>query len=661
MATQTVTIYGSGSAKTDVTKPNTVNTKETTIRAVGDYDNRVEGFEKFVPPESIRGKKVVSAILYIYTQYDYYAAPQGAAIYPIIEDWDPSKTSYANSPNHYVYPSVSTANHGTGFAWESIDIIKEISPHFSTDFVLEYAALAASFGIDVSYGVYYTSNSNYKPYIVVTVRDNEGGLQPTLLSPKDGIFHNNKNGVTVEWENSIIEGTIRPVTQSKAVITWSYDNITKTATINGTGTSYTIPASELPEQGTVTWKVEVTANAGNTNASTTSTFTTTDSVSYASPSSPVNEYIDGSKEVDFSWTYSISTGTMAERADFQISTNNGVTWEDLGTATDGGPYTAAPNTLPAGNVLWRVRSYNTDDVAGPWSDPAAIVVRRAPNAPIIAGITTIPQPIVSWQAEGQQAYQLQVGDWDSGTVYGTAKSAQVPYAMPEGPALVRLRIQNSFGLWSDWSTAEVTIANQRGEPIAVRTRVVLGGVRLTWAIEGDYPTYAILRDGKEIATVAGKEYTDYTGIGRSRYTVRGINTDSTYTDSADVVEILRPHAGLIAREGVWDWMTLDRRIGSRPAHSGSQQEDATLTWYSGRALPVAEISGHRQVSVQYDYTLPSLSELEKLRAMSGTKVVYKHRDGELFRGLLGNLSWSRNRGRWDVSFTITEVDDGPVF
>lgn len=656
MANQTVTIYGSASAYTSDNTPNKADTTKKTI-AVGGQSWEgpyVQGYEKFVAPASIRGKRAVSAVLHVYArrkQLSFIETVAGNDIYSIAHDWDPSKTTDNNSPS--VSDGIDIDDLGSSFAWHEYTMN-------TSKFAM--AAKMASFGVLFhNYFEYYTSNSNYKPYIVVTVQDNGGGLQPTLVSPKNGVFKDKRNGVTVQWNNSAIQGTIEPDAQTKAVITWSYDNTTKTETINGTATTYTIPAANLPNTGTVTWKVAVTDSAGNTKTSTTATFITTDTTCYAYPSSPVNEYIDGSKAVTFAWTRSISTGSAANGADFQVSTNNGISWQDLGHTTGSASYTAAANTLPAGNVLWRVRGYNSNDTAGPWSDPAAIVVRRAPDTPLITEVTTVPQPTVSWQVEGQQAYQLQVGGWDSGTVYGTEKSAQVPYALPNGTAQVRLRIQNSFGLWSDWATAEVTIANQPGEPITAKTRVVLGGVRLTWATEGDYPTYAILRDGKEIATVAEKEYTDYTGIGRSRYTIRGLNADSTYTDSPPVVEILRPRSGLLAREGVWDWMLLDRRVDARPAHSGSQEEDAAFTWFSGRTLPVAEISGHRQVTARYEYTLPSLAQLEKLREMSGKIVVYKHRDGELIRGLLGGLSWSRNRGRWDVSFTITEVDDGPVF
>lgn len=532
--------------------------------------------------------------------------------------------------------------------------------------VEDYTGFSSRYNMSITIQSHSAANPPYRKFVYEDVP-----VSVVANSPLNNVYVNPHSSATqlfsftMSYDGYNVNATIY-IKQAK--IRWREKGTTTNheTTHNLAGNSKTgsigIAASTFPIKSAFEWQVQVMSDDGIwSDWSPWYSVNTTDTVCYAYPQSPVNEYIDGSKEVVLSWTRSISTGTPANGADFQVSSDGGIIWRDLGTVTNGSPYHAAPNTLPAGNVLWRVRGYNADGVAGPWSEPAAIVVRRAPEPPIITDITTTPQPTVSWQVEGQQAYQLQVGDWDSGTVYGTAKSAQVPYALPDGPTQVRLRIQNSFGLWSDWATAEVTIANQRGEPIAVRTRVVLGGVRLTWTTEGEYPTYAILRDGEEIATVAGKEYTDYTGIGRSRYTVRGMMADSTYTDSPAVVEILRLRSGLLAVAGVWDWMILDRRVDARPAHSGSQEEDVALTWFSGRSLPVAELSGHRQVTARYEYTLPSLAALEKLRAMSGQLVVYKHRDGELFRGLLGGLSWARNRGRWDVSFTITEVDHGPVF
>lgn len=657
MATQTVTIYGSGSACTNSGTPSKPDTAQTII-AVGDTawngGNYIQGYEKFVPPTAICGKKAVSASLYVYArkkQTSFTETTGGSDLYAIAGAWDPARTTHNNRPAGYSGKEIK-ASLSADFAWRRFDLS-------ASDAAM--IAKAASFGICLhNYFEYYTSNSDHKPYIVVTVEDG-GGLRPSLRFPKGG-FVDNKKGCAVEWGLDILAGTVEPVTQAKAMVSWTYGGTTKTATVTGTAQRYTIPAAQLPETGTVTWTVAVTDSGGNTNSAASSAeFSTTDSTLFAAPVSPINQYVDGSQAIPLRWRYSISTGTSPTKADFQTSTDGGTTWATLGSVTGTAAYNAAPGALPAGSILWRVRGYNTDGVAGPWSDPAAIVVRQAPKTPVIAGVTAVPRPTVSWQAEGQQAYQLQVGSWDSGPVYGTGKSAQVPVFLPAGAAAVRLRVQNSFGLWSPWAAAAVTVANRMGEQITLRSRTVTGGVRLSWTTTGSYPAYAVYRDGVQIGETAGKEYTDYCGIGKASYFVRGIKADSTYTDSPEAIEILRLRSGLIARVGVWDWMHLECRVGSRPARGGSEEADVTLTSYSGRVLPVAEISRHRRRAHSYTYSVQSWAEMRRLAEMSGERVVYKHRDGDLAVGLMGGVSWTRNRSRWDVSFTITEVDHGTAF
>lgn len=658
MAVHTVTIYGSASACIDSKTPNTPNTTKTII-AVGDVDyigsGRLKGIEKFIAPEPIRGKRAVSAVLYVYArrkQIGFVETVGGSDLYAVTEDWYPEGTTWNNKPELGGGIDANAASFGAAFSWRAIQID---ASHFET------AAWMASRGVYFNnYFEYYTSNSDHKPYIVLTYEDGGNvGLYWKDLLPND-VFQDEREGVRIGWRIAYKPGTILSPTLQKAVISWSFGNqtYTKETPPSGGNDDYTMPAAQLPTKGTVTWNVTTTDSAGNVNISETATFYTTDATGYAYPRAPINEYIDGSKTVPLQWGWNISTGTRPTRGDIQTSIDGGITWQNLGSVYDDGDltYYAEPGALPAGNVIWRVRGYNTDNEPGHWSDGAAIVVRRAPNAPMIYGVTPYPRPIVNWQAEGQQAYQLQVGDWDSGAVYGTYKSAQVPVFLPDGHTAVRLRVQNSFGLWSKWAEAAVTIQNRTGEKIVLRTKTVLGAVRLSWTTQGEYPSYLIYRDGELMGETAGREYTDYYSNGKSVYFVRGVNLDSTYTDSPRVAEILTPVSGLIAQVGVWDWMLLNRRVGSRPARGGGTEADVTLTTYSGRPLPVAEISGHRQRRHSYAYSLRTLEELHRLEAMIGSMVVYKHRDGDLAVGLLGGVSWSRNREWMDVSFDITEVD-----
>lgn len=595
MATRTATIYASASAYVTTDSPNSGDHSKAIAKIIHNRDtDQSLGYEMFAPPKETIGKRFVSGILYVYGKIYTITSPGRNPISAIIGPWDPKKTTWNDRPQ------ISAQNLGisfrqSSFDWASCEILNK-------DAVFGAAIVSYGFELNAERGAkdYYTSNSDKKPYIEFTYADDNAGLYPTDLRPANE-FADNRAGVELRWSIALKAGTIGRPAQTKAVVSWTYGSTTKTATVNGAAQSYTIPASQLPETGTVTWRITTTDSAGNTYTSPDATFTTTDATCTAWPVTPVNAYVDGSKTVTLVWGRSISTGSAANGADFQASGDGGITWTTLGRTTGYADFQAAPGALPAGNVLWRVRGYNTDGVAGPWSAPANIVVRQAPRTPSITRATMVPRPTITWQAEGQQAYQLQVGSWESGSVYGTAKSAQVPVFLPDGPAAVRLRVQNSFGLWSQWATTSVTIANKPGAAITLQAREALGGVCLTWETQGNYSQYIIYRNGKEVGSAAGKAYTDYTSpAGKASYVVRGVNADSTYTDSSREVAILIISSGMLAEAGVWEWVILSKRLNSRPARSHSEDEDMTLTWYSGRTLPVAELSGKRSHTASYE-------------------------------------------------------------
>lgn len=435
-----------------------------------------------------------------------------------------------------------------------------------------------------------------------------------------------------------------------------YQETDYTAPGNSNYFQWSVPKSTFPSKSSFQWQALVQSNDGIWSDPTPwYTISTTDSIGTATPVSPINEYVDGTEPVSLVWDWNISTGTAATKADFQTSNNSGSSWTALGSVEGEVPYVAAPGTLPDGNVLWQVRGYNSDGVAGPWSSSANIVVRQAPAAPILESATPVPKPTVTWQSAGQQAYQLQAGDWDSGPVFGTAKSAQVEEFLPAGQTAIRLRVQNSFGLWSPWAEMTVTIVNTPGEAITAEAQPVQGGVQISWATEGEYPAYYVYRDGDLIGVTESQPFADYRAIGEHEYFVRGVNADSTYTQSNTVSAATSPRWGMIAVDGEWNWLELRYMRGSFVTLSDNRQANVSYAYYSGRSLPVAEVSGtrSRQISVTYSLKKP---DLEALYGMLGQLVVYKDRR-TLCMGILDSVATTAD---WcsDVSITITEVDDG---
>ena len=173
------------------------------------------------------------------------------------------------------------------------------------------------------------------------------------------------------------------------------------------------------------------------------------------PRSPLNSVVDPSGVVTFDWNHVISTGTAPTRADLQIS-QDAETWTDFATVTGAATeYQAPAYTLVSGTYYWRVRSYNSVNVAGGWSKYAAFVALGAPKTPSLSA-TNKNRPTLTWTTEEQSAFEARIDGKDSVKVYGTARSYIWHDFLTSGTHLVELRVQNAYGYWSDWAHWTIT-------------------------------------------------------------------------------------------------------------------------------------------------------------------------------------------------------------
>lgn len=481
-------------------------------------------------------------------------------------------------------------------------------------------------------------------------------------SPKSG-FADEKAPVQLSWR--LLATSLHAIgyaVQKSANIQWrkaGTDTIHNIA-VSGATSAYTVPANTFPN-GTIEWRVSAVSRDDDASPySDWNAFSTEDNETSAPTGlSPSGEMLDGASPILLSWQHNSPLNTAPTAFEVQVDLETGSGWRPLSgkITSDQSSYTVPADTLPSGNVRWRVRDYNSDGLASQWSEPAAVLIRAAPRIPDITSVTSLPKPVVQWFVSGQQAYQLQVGEWDSGVVFGATRQAQVTEFLPDGPAVVRLRVQNNFGLWSEWATATVTIRNTPGQAITVNDRATKTDLILSWQCDEDYAQYIIYRDGEQIGSATNKEFIDHMANGKASYSVRGVRADSTYTDSAPTVGILRLRMGYIAAAGEWEWLALRCLRGKYPGVETSERADIAYTHYSGRALPVAEYSEHRTRQHALSFTLRERKELMQLRGMVGKHVVYKDLWERVITGMLDELSVASDWAA-DVSFTITEVDDG---
>lgn len=500
-----------------------------------------------------------------------------------------------------------------------------------------------------------SSRTSSPPYLEVTVDTDYLYLETTNTG-----FVNQSKDFTFEWKIAPTLHLYDPMTSQTSAqfrIRKKGEEETQTTDISGATAFHIIPANTL-EASAYEWQVSVTTDDGRTATTEWQEFTTVDGTSSAKIIRPNLITLDGSVDNHFEWEHIISTGS-APRG-FEIQYREGSSeWETLidQKDTEQTYYDVPANTLPAGNLEWRVRTYNSNLSAGNWSDIASVIVRSAPPAPIITGVSSSPRPLISWQAEGQVRAEIQISG-KTNAVLSAAKEYQWTDFLPDGVIVVQVRVQNLFGLWSPWASTTASIQNSPSGKIALSADVNNFAVLLS--VSSQYPQNYIYRDGKLIGKAVKREesetsffYVDYTALGSHTYYAMGVDEQSNYKESEPVSRTVLLDYGVIGEEKQPRWVALKRRRGSYPSHTIKKKYPATLVSYEGNTLPVAYVSDVLEAEHLLEFTVDKQTA-DNLEALAGKTVIYKDTRGDLVVGVLTSVECSRDRAT-DVKLLIEET------
>lgn len=684
----TFTVQASGSTAVAKNHPNTNYSDLTQYKLYvepftnhsGSYDGWDNILLKFgEPAAAYKYKRVTMVRLVIYAMPtagilgswgSAYIAAYGKGL---AEPLDTSTVTYATQPKLY------GNGDGVGSArWSELNQVVQAEVVFSMSLYeaarkknLESGmrngfAFAFSSGGDgrASEAIFYGVKSSYKPFLECEYSDDDVGIQASDFAPSSGAFVNRKQKNTFTWackdDTDLTQVCFAEIKQTSAVFEWRVKNASTSKTINVSGatTACTVPANTFPS-GTIEWRVKVTANSGTTTTSAWQEITTTDVTPSCKPVSPSGIVIDATIVNRFSWQHIISTGTPQSKADLQWSAD-GTTWNTLATVTGENQYYDVPaNTFTSGAKYWRVRTYNTDGTASAWSDKAEFIAINAPSAPSIVIQSTGPRPRITWQTSEQEAYQLTLSSgYASGTVYGTEKAWRSPVYLADGSYTVRVRVQNKYGMWSEWSAATLPISHTEGE--AINLTVTAGHeAALTWQTAGSYDFYLVERDGVAIARTVQKQYIDHTSIGSVTYRVRGCydESDNYGVSNSDTVEIL-PETNMICdlETGVW----LEMRLSETQLRTNRTSFSAGVSTVhlAGLAYPVEERSEQRDRALSVACAWPHAQRAAALalEALVGRLVCLKDRYGNMVIGSLPSLESNCDEFMRRYSFTISHTN-----
>lgn len=427
----------------------------------------------------------------------------------------------------------------------------------------------------------------------------------------------------------------------------------------GEKTSVTIPAGTFTTDA-IQWQVTAATEEGVSATSEWMELSTIETLSKAEVISPKGEVVDDASSTLFKWAHIISTGTAQTKAELQISTDM-QTWTALATVTGAETtYTAPANTLGSGTKYWRVRTYNTDNAAGAWSDAAEFICVGAPAAPAVSIKSQSPRPVIGWQSSEQLAYQVEIdGVYSSGTYYGTEKTWTAPMYIEDGEYIVRVRVQNEYAMWSPWGSAALQVANTAGPAINL-TAEAGDTVRLFWSAAGGYHYnfYLIYRNGKLIAKTTEHTYTDLRSIGSVSYQVRGcFDTSSNYRLSNTVtVTSSVPCVTLIDLDS-GDVLPLPYSASTHRTTGRNLSRGVQSVQLAGRRYPTIERSMHYAETISVACAFREAEDCAALEALVGKMVAVKTPESKMVSGCLSVLAATADGGFYTTyQFDVEQAD-----
>lgn len=500
-----------------------------------------------------------------------------------------------------------------------------------------------------------SSRTSKPPYMEITIDTDYLYLEATSTG-----FVDPSKDFRFEWKIAPTLHLYNPMTSQSSAqfrIRKKGEEETQTTDISGATAFHIIPANTL-EASAYEWQVSVTTDDGRTATTEWQEFTTVDGTSSAKILRPNLITLDGSAVNRFEWEHTISTASLPRGYEIQYRESDSQ-WQTLidQKQTDQTHYDVPANTLPAGNLEWRVRTYNSNLTPGNWSDSASIIVRSAPPAPIITSVTSSPRPVISWQSEGQIQAEVRIND-NTRSVLSAAKSYRWEDFLPDGFITVNVRVKNQFDLWSPWASAQTTIKNTPSGQITLSASVSNYAVSLS--INSTYPQNYIYRDNVLIGKAVKREgvdtaftYLDDTALGSHSYYAMGVDDQSNYQQSERITEKVSVPFGVIGELKALSWIELKRKRGSYPSHDIKRSYPVTMVYYSGNPLPVAHVSNELDASHTLEFTTDKTTA-DQLENLTGKTVIYKDVRGDLIIGVLVSVECSRDRAT-DVKLSIEET------
>lgn len=597
-------------------------------------------------------RAVVKAYLSCDTDYTT-AATKKVWVEGVTSDWDEAsvtsrKVAFAPGSGFVSVPG------GAAGVYQFSALSEESARH-----VLLHGCAIHSYSAQMWYLSVGTSRYSSPPQLLITFDDSNVQPKLTTPAPASGVRLNKASAIT--FSTSLVQSdvfTIKSLTPASGTFEYrlkgASSSTTAAATISSTTISYTAPANTFAA-GEYEYRFTVTDNLGQTVYTAWSSFDTRDTVPTATADEPSGNLLDGDQPISFRWTHINESGSAQTKAELQKSAD-GSTWTALTTVTgSANEYSAPAGTFASGTWFWRVRTYNLDNAAGAWSDAASFVTVSAPSAPKVI-VQASPRPLITWQTNEQSAYQIQLDTAVDTTDYGSGKSWRSPVYLDDGLHVARVRVQNSYGVWSEWGSATFTVSHTASGAV-VLTVDADHRAELSWSYAGSWTEFVVYRDGVAIAKTTDYSYTDDYSVATVRYQVRACASDGTYNYSLsnEVTVSVMPETVMLSALGSGNWLFLRLSTAQHRTNTIKASRAFSLTHLTGRKFPEAELTEFCDRSISVSYATDDEAEKAALEALMGSPVCLKTPGGKMVIGILDTLSETESMFYSSYTFAVSQM------
>ena len=473
-------------------------------------------------------------------------------------------------------------------------------------------------------------------------------------------YKNPRNAIPFSWYFQYSYGNY---TQRSATLYWRVSGASSWNSIAASGStqSLTVPANTFPTNSTIQWYLYGVDSSGKSSQTSVYSFSTSAATAYATLKHPVGTVEDGTKPITVRWTLTSADGLQASKVFlwWKLPSEASNQWHAIMESTDIiTSYTIPAGYFAAGETQLLVGAYNIDGVRGPDSISNFIVV-AAPDPPSGLAATPVPRTTISWQSEGQEAYEIEIDGEIVQKAFGPAVYSWThTEPLEDGEHIIRVRIQGIYGLWSTWSETSIFVENDPPWTLTLTGKLRTDAV-LNLNLNGGTITPLHVhwyRDGKRIAWTTGTlTFTDRFALGEHEYYAELWHTNGNYARSNTVKGRMCVSGVLIGLAAGGEWMNL--------GISENSMDEQTFTWSQSTALlhvtasnyPVLEMSPYEDESIVYNCAFKNRAEAKAFEKFKGKVVVVKSRRGNVAVGGLTQLTKRETAFYTAYRFTIQRI------